>query len=421
MSWSEQVRLYYDITFSMLTSVVWMIVTALIFSKDMKFSIFILMMISILTSKYLLRKGKKVEICIGVSLIPIIVYEIFSQEIVIAIGDIIFVALISAVLLRETNENINYDRYKNIFINGISYIFIASIICSMFKPIYAEIIFRGIVIYLILMVITMRETMGYCYNIKSSKVNKIINISLISLALLTTQEFFYIIFVKVVSILYRGIEFITEFIIDVIVKIIGIPMTWVFNALQKLFTERRGALEDIFGRIDSGSKNPPNIKGLTPEMVTASPTFIFIMKVIVTIILILIVSSIIRKIIKGTNLNRDDGYTEIIEEIEQKDPGYKKVIDKIKKIFRKKGTPREEVLYKYSEFVEVANKKEIFKTYMTPRQLGNIVKIKVDNCMEVDEVTNMYNEAKFSTHIINKSYEQKVEKYVDNINKNIKK
>jgi len=57
---------------------------------------------------------------------------------------------------------------------------------------------------------------------------------------------------------------------------------------------------------------------------------------------------------------------------------------------------------------------------MTPKQLGNIVKIKVDNCNEVDEIANIYNEAKFSTHVINREYEQKVEKYVDNINKKIK-
>ncbi|WP_346934654.1 hypothetical protein [Clostridium sp.] len=420
MSWSEQVRLYYDITFSMLTSIVWMIVTALIFSKDMKFSIFILIMISILTSKYLLKKGKKVEVCIAISLIPAIVYEIFSQEILIAILDIIFIALISAILLREINENINYDRYKDILIKGISVIFIASIICSIFKSHYAEVVFRGTIIYLILVVITMRETMGYCYNIKSSKANKVINISLISLALLTTQEFIYDIFLKITKTLYEGFEFITGLIIDIIIKIIENPMIWIINALKKLFAERHGSLEDIFGKLDVGSESSKQIKEVNIEMVKASPVFIFIMNTIVTIILILIVISIIKRIVKGTNINRDSGYTEIVEDIDQLDPGYKKVINKIKKIFRKKGMPREEVLYKYSEFVEVANKKEVFKTYMTPRQLGNVVKIKVDNCEEVDEVTNMYNEAKFSTHVINKSYEQKVEKYVDNIKKNIK-
>ncbi len=57
---------------------------------------------------------------------------------------------------------------------------------------------------------------------------------------------------------------------------------------------------------------------------------------------------------------------------------------------------------------------------MTPKQLSNIVKIKVDNCNEVDEVTNIYNETKFSTHVINSQYEQKVENYVDNINRKIK-
>lgn len=420
MSWSDQVRFYYDITFSMLASIIWMIVTALAFSKDMKFSIFIFTLVAILVSKHLLRKDKKVKFSLIVGLIPAIIYEIFSQEIMIAVLDLIFIVLINSILIKESNENINYDRYKSILMNGVSCIFISAVICGIFKPQYANIVFRGSIIYLILMVITMREIMGYCYNIRSSKVNKVINFSLVILALLTTQRFFYNICIKIVDVLRSVLNFIIGLIINIIAKIVEYPMTWIVNALNKLFAERGRALEDVFGKLEVGNQSSKQIKEINIETVTASPVFIFIIQTIVILILIIITIKIVKRILNGTNFNEDKGYIETIEDIGQKYPSDKKVINKIKKIFRKKGTPREEVLYKYSEFVEVASKKEIFKTYMTPKQLGNIVKIKVDNCNEVDEVTNIYNEAKFSTHIINREYGQKVEKYVDNINKKIK-
>lgn len=420
MSWSDQVRFYYDITFSMLTSIIWMIVTALAFSKDMKFSIFIFTLIAVLVSKHLLRKGKKVKFSLIVGLIPAVIYEIFSQEIMIAVLDLIFIVFINSILIKELNENINYDRYKNILINGVSCIFISAVICGIFKPQYANPVFRGSIIYLILIVITMRETMGYCYNIRSSKVNKVINFSLVILALLTTQKFFYNICIKIVNVLRNGLNFIIELIINIVARIVEYPMTWIINALNKLFTERSRALEDTFGKLEVGNQSSKQIKEINIETVTTSPVFIFIIQTIVILILIIITIKIVKRILNGANFNEDKGYTEIIEDISQRDSSYKKTINKIKKMFRKKGTPREEVLYKYSELVEVASKKEIFKTYMTPKQLGNIVKIKVDNCNEVDEVTNMYNEAKFSTHIINREYEQKVEKCVDNINKKIK-
>ncbi len=420
MSWSEKVRLYYDITFTMLASIIWMMVTALAFSKDMKFSIFIFTLISILISKRLLKKGKKIGFCIIISLIPAIVYEIFTHGIMIAVLDVIFIVFIDVILIKEVNENINYDRYKNIFTKGITCIFIVAIICGVFKPQYANPVFRGSIIYLILVVITMRETMGYCYNIRSSKANKTINLSLVTFAVLITQKFFYDICVKIIKTLYGWIDFIVELIIDIIVKIIEYPMTWAINALNKLFAERAGSLEGIFGILEIGNDNSKKFEVINREMVRVSPIFTFIMKIIVILILAIIIIKITKKIVKSIDINIDKGYTEIVEEIAPKKLGYKKVINKIKKIFRKKGTPREEILYKYSEFVEVADKKDIFKAYMTPKQLSNIVKIKVDNCNEVDEVTNIYNETKFSAHVINSQYEQKVENYVDNINRKIK-
>lgn len=420
MSWSEQVRLYYDITFSMLMSIIWTIATAIVFFKDMNFSIFVFILITVLISKYLLKKGKKINFSIIVALIPAIIYEIFSQEIMIAILDLMFIVIISSILIKEINENINYDRYKNILVKGVSYIFIAAVVCGIIKPQYANFVFRGSVIYLILLVITMREAMGYCYNIKSSKVNKGINLSLVIVALLTTQNFFYNICVRIVKLLHSGFNFIMELIIDIITKIIEYPMMWAINALNKLFAERGADIESIILNLRNNTQNPSKFNKVNMETVKASPVFIFIMKTILMIVLILLIIKIVKKILDGTNFNEGKGYVEVVEDIEQKDPSYRKFINKIKKVFRKKGTPKEEVLYKYSEFVEVADKREIFKTYMTPKQLGNIVKIKVDNCNEVDEVTNIYNEAKFSTHIINREYAQKVEKYVDNINKKIK-
>ena len=108
-----------------------------------------------------------------------------------------------------------------------------------------------------------------------------------------------------------------------------------------------------------------------------------------------------------------------MESIEVEQVKGNKLFNKLKKILRQKGTPREEVIYKYGELVHVAEKKELFKPYMTPRQLNHIIKIRVKSSKEIDYVTDTYNEAKFSKHTIEKAQEKLMEENINNLKKEI--
>ncbi len=419
MSLSKQIRFYYATSFIMLVSIIGAIITSFFFHGEIKFSLFIVTLISTLVSLYLYSKQWKKGTSIIVPIIPVAIYEVLTQDIFFGAVNTMFVIYVTVALIKEENEDINYDRYKGKFTMGTYGIFIASAVYGIFGLTSSNVIYRSITIYLILAIITMREARGYCYNIKKSKSSKIFNLSLVGFAILITQEFFYEKFTMIIKGIYMGFNYILELMSRLILLIIGPIMTWCINALKKLFNGDSSMFDNF---LDSAAikNNKKELYGIdTYKTPYIDPVFDTIIKILIILLFALIAVKLVKKIARSSSGERSKGYVEVVEDIDNNQKSSNKIINKFKKIFRKKGTPREEILYRYGEFVETARTREIFKEYMTPKQLSNVVKIKVDQYEEVDVITNTYNEAKFSTHCINKEKEQFVEKYVDNVNKKI--
>ncbi|MEG1256136.1 hypothetical protein [Clostridium sp.] len=419
MSWSERVRFFYATTFIMLASIIWTVVSTIIFGGEISFSLFIISLISVEASRYLFKKQVKLIICIGGPIVPVFTYQVINVQPFIACLNVIFIIFISMMLIKEESENISYDRYKIIFIKGVYAIFVAAIVYGLIWLPSSTVIYRAIIMYLVLGVITLRESMGYCYNIKRGKVSRTWSFVLVIFAILITRDFFYNKCVSLVKMLYNIFNFLLDKIIDLVLIIFSYPMTLLYNLISNLFKGKGATVEEIFG----GMGNPNNKSTeelLSKYDITISPIFYLIIKILVIVMLIFILTKLARKIVKNNETNKNNEYIEVVENIEGSGKSPNRFIRRIKSIFRKKGSSREEIIYKYGEFVKKAREKGIFEEYMTPKQLLNVVKIKVDNCEEIDEITYLYNEAKFSTHIINCGQEQKVEKYVDNINKKIK-
>lgn len=418
MSWSKQIRFYYVTSFIMLTSIIGSIITSFFFHGEIKFSLFIVTLISALVSLYFYNKQWKTGTCIIVPIIPVTIYEVLTQNIFSGTFNAMFIVYVTTALIKEENEDINYDRYKRKFRIGVYGIFIAAIAYGIFELSSSNVIYRAIIIYIILVVITMREARGYCYNIKKSKSSRIFNLSLFGFAIFITQEFFYEKFVMIVKGIYLGFNYVLELILNLVILIIGPIMNWCINALKKLFNGDNSMFDNVRNSAVNQNKTG-EIYVSDPISEVVSKGFEFLIKSLIILVLALIAIKLIKKIIRRSNFNRDNGYVEVVEDIDDTLKSSNKIINKLKKVFRKKGTPREEILYRYGEFVEAARARGIFKEYMTPKQLSNIVKIKVDQYEEVDVITNTYNEARFSTHCINSEKEQFVEKYVDNVNKKI--
>ncbi|MEG2289127.1 MAG: hypothetical protein RR891_03205 [Clostridium sp.] len=415
-SWSEQIRFFYATTFVMLTSMIWTIASSVVFNVEISFYLFIITLISALVARYLFKKEKRLTICILVPIVPLIIYEIIKGITFLGCLDVIFVIFIIIKLINEENENINYDRYKRVFVQGSYILFMVSMVYALTLKPSISIIYRGSIIYLVLIILTLRESMGYCYNVKRSKESRRFNIVLIIFSTLITQDFFYNKCIAMLEAIYGVINFIADKLLSWILVVVGYLIVLAINAIQSLFKGNGSFGEGIM--FEPGKTNI-DVSGINVGD-QVNPIVTLVIKGAIILTLLVLVIRIGRRIVRNKKLDNEMSYTEIVEFIEVDKKPVNEIFKMIKKIFRKKGSPREEVIYKYGEFVGLARKKGIFEKYMTPKQLANVTKIKIDYCEGLDEIANIYNEAKFSKHSINSNKEETVGKNVDNISKKMK-
>lgn len=420
MSWFNQVKFFYTTTVTLLITFIWSVLLSIIFNQQISFHLFFFITVMSNIGRYLLRKGKNPIIIIVLSLLPIVVIEFLTcGELFFGIINIAFSSLLMVKLFKEEKNGISYDEYKRFFLHGIYYIFTSAVIYSFMKwsgyRAEGTMIYVGILVYIIMVVISLREAMGYEYQIKRTRPSKCINYGLALFGILITQNSVY---TKIMYIGERVSGQIGNFIswlAAILFSIIKYPLMWLYSIFQWLIGGAKGKIPDMMTNFNSAQQE------LQSERVIGDGAYII--NIIVAIIVILFVGmlfKVVSEIYYKASKSKIQEYTEFVEKIEVNKIKENKLAMKIKKLLRKKGTPREEVIYKYGELVNIAAKKDIFKGYMTPTQLKHIIKIKVNPSERIDRVTDLYNEAKFSTHSIGKQQQEFMEENVNKISKTMK-
>lgn len=408
MSWFNQVKFIYTSTITLLMTFLWTVVLATFFGDSITFQLFFIILVISNIGIVFLRKGIDAKLCLFIAIVPIALFQLLtSKEVFLAVLDIGFSALLLTKLLGEEKNDVNYDEYKRGFTKGLFGIFTVGFIYNMSRWLRGDAIGReiyiGIIVYIILAVISLREATAYEYQIKRTKVSKYINYGLVTFGILITQPFIYNGVMSVIQGIVNGA-------IDILLFILKYPLLWLSSLINipevkiPVNREEMEALTPGIGNINEGN---------------GGALIVYLFMGILFLIFLYILYRAMKKISYKINRNKNQEYTEVIETIEVEQGNENKLFDKFKKILRKKGTPREEVIYRYGELVHVAKKKEIFKPFMTPKQLRNLIKIKVKASADIDYVTDTYNEAKFSTHDIEKTQEKLVEEKVNKLNKEI--
>lgn len=423
MSWINQVKFFYTTTITLMVTFIWTAIISALFRLNITFELFFIVFIGSNIARYLLRRGTNPKVCLFIGMLPIVIVEfIISNEPLLAIFNITFSSIFILKILKDEISDVNYQDYKREFIRGIYYIFIASIGYSIIRSGLSETsssIYVVILAYVILVVITLREAMGYECNIKRSKVSKIINCSLGAFGILLTQDFVYSKLVFLAKIIKQVINYIFLFIVEGLLAILKYPITLLFSLIEKILAGLGNEamlqiLEDM-GKVEE-TEPMEVVRSLNGE----NPIIFNILKIGLLILVIYLFFKAASKIYYKINENRNREYTEVIESIERDINKSEKLKSKLKKLFRKKGSPREEIIYKYGEVVEAAAKKDIFKKYMTPSQLKHVIKIKMRIGGNIEVITELYNEAKFSTHNIEKDKQNKMVENVNNLKKTMK-
>lgn len=425
MSWINQVKFFYTSTITLLATFIWSVIMAVLFFQDISFQLFFLIIVMSNVGRYILRLGINPKLCLVISIVPIALVEFLtSSEVVLAILNIGFSCLIIEKLFKEEGNDVNYDEYKNIFLHGIYYIFITGVLYSFMR--WSEvrsdgsIIYIGILVYIILAVISIREAMGYEYQIKRSKGSKYINYGLVLFGILLTQEVVYSKLILLAEIMKKGVVFVLSWLVNILLSILKYPIEWLFSLIQKLIGDGDN---ELLLKLQQGMNKSETLQQestVNPLIFLILKTVFLGLKIALVVLFIYLLYKGMSKIYYSVNKNKIQEYTEVVESIEIHKSKENKLFMKIKKIFRKKGTPRDEVIYQYGELVDTAVKKEFFKSYMTPSQLKYIIRLKINSSDKIDDVTATYNEAKFSNHHIDVSQQSFMEENVNKLNKLMK-
>lgn len=414
MSWFRQIKTLYSSTYVLMIYIIWTMLTCTFIANEVSFNLYLITLFNVFLMEYLYDKEYKKHIILLVPLIigAVILWIIYDPY--KAILNYLFFTASIIVVYREEPNQINYYEYKQRWIAGAYLMVGVAVFIFIFSYPLLEKMFRVFVMYLILVVINLRESLRYSYNIRS-KHSKYINLGIIGFMVIIFQEHTYRIFSAIVKSIYGGINYILNIILGVIIIIVRYPVAYGVELLGKLFANREMNAEAV---LEGFAKVNVPIEELFKQDTFRDEASIAYVAVIIKIILaaaiIIIIVRSLSALIKVEK--REEGYVELREKLNDKKKNKEGLIQKLKKtIFRKRGNLREEILYSYSEFERVTEKAEIFKPYMTASQLKNVTKIKVDNIDKLDEMTDIYNKAKFSKKELKGENLEVVKKAVDNI------
>lgn len=419
MSWFRQIKTLYAATYLLLLFIIWTLLSSMFLANKLSFNNYLITLGAIYLMEYLYSKEYKKHITLTIPLILGGIGLWTIQSIYLAILNYLFLLVCLILIYRDENSQINYDEYKRKWVSG-AYLILPIILFSLlYSPQLLKPLFRLFVMYFILIVVSLRESLRYNYNIRS-KYSKYINLGIVFFTVVIFQDYSYKLFYMIMSKIFGGINLILEYTLTAIVKLLGYPIIYGAAFLRKLFANTKFDTSKLFkfeGLI------PPDVKNIFEAGTFRDDASVIIVMTILKIMLAIAIFIIVIRTLAvlGKVEKREFGYVEFREKLENNQKKKSGLIAKaLRNILRRKGTVKEEILYNYSEFERVTEKVEIFKPYMTASQLKNVTKIKVDNVENLDAMTRIYNEAKFSTHEVNVEDLQIVKESVNNIKSQLK-
>lgn len=280
---------------------------------------------------------------------------------------------------------------------------------------YAYGLLRYYIFFFLLAVLTLREARKFEYRIPRKKKDNVFNLSIVAFIVLFSTDFVMDAAFKVIGYIFKGIGFVYDKLLDVILFILRKPIEIIINFFQGLMLKSGNSKENPM------INNPDVLPGLDKIKNEQAPAYIaveVILRIIFVLILLFIIYKIIQRYRYGKVLNKD-GVEEIRERIETKEQGRKIGLkDRLRDLVRATNS-REKILNIYKDFQIKSYKKGKFKKYMTARQLYNISKVNLDNPEELKYLTELYNEAKFSDHPIEEEAASKAKKVYENIKTHI--
>ena len=411
MSWYRKVKSIYSISLVTISFIIWSTLSKWLFKSEVNYKLFLLTLCIVFFTQYLnnlrLKKSLFILALLGVNIVASFIF--FKGQIIFM--NLIFLLFMSLITYSLDDAPIDHSQYKeDITRSMIALILIWAISFTLGADFVNE-MYRFHILYIIMIIILMREARRYVYAVKcntSSVTNVIIGISVIALSLDYARK----IIALLLDMIIKLSSFILVLIVDFLIMIFGKPVSFIIQKIKEFLIKNENPMIKIDPMEKSLNKHPNMIKYKVHDL---SPELLIFLKIVIILLILYVIYKFLSRIRKKTKV-----YNGFVEEKERMINKRKKrhwVKNLFGNMFKGGGSNRDKILYTYSGFEKITEKANIYKTYMTATQLKNVTKINVDNACNLDEMTELYNEAKFSLHPMTQESVESVKRGHNNIKK----
>ncbi|MCB2299431.1 hypothetical protein [Clostridium tagluense] len=415
MSWYRKVKSIYSISLVTISFVIWSTLSKWLFEKPVEYKLFLICLCIVFFTQYLnsvkLKKSLFILVILGLSMLASFI--LFKGQIIFI--NTIFLLFMALITYSLEDSPIDHSQYKqDIGKSMVVLVFIWMLSFTLGSD-FVNAMYRFHVLYIIMIIILMRETRRYVYAVKSNTsivTNIIIGISVLTLSL----DFANKIIAKVLDMIIKLVNFIMFLIVSLLTTVFGAPISWISEKIKQLLLKS----EDKFTL--KGSTAEESLKQQKPDMskyqnIQIPPVIILIFKILILLLILYVIYKFLSRFRNKTKIY--NGFVEEKERIVKKKNKKHWIKNLISKIFQGGESNRDKILYTYKGFEKITEEADIYKPYMTASQLKNVTKINVDNSDNLDEMTLVYNEAKFSLHPMTQENVEGVKKGYSNIKKQL--
>lgn len=423
MSWSRQVKLLYEICLLVFMFIMWSIAQLMFFRQQPDYKILtISMLIAFLVDYLYLRKGKNaLTISIPYILAVGIIYLIYEDNILSVVLNSIYMMFPAFIIYKKEEEEPYYSEYVYIFKKEAVILILCGAIITACGTRYWMDFIRLYIIYVLIGIITLRESRLYSYALKDKR-TAWGNILTASVLIILSLEKVFNSIIKLFSYVLKmagyPVRAILNVIVDIFIIILGYPVLfigeWLKSIIGKLPRQQQKKTETAMYK-----KNTLEMlrKIKSKEFYMSQNTEIII-EVLIFLAAVLLIIKLVKKRAKS-KLNLAEVEHEEKEKIYKDSHHKKNIIAQIIHNVFKKTTVKGQILDIYKDFEKEADKRQIFKKHMTPTQLANVYSTIIKDKASLYDMKDIYNEVKFSEHDVTLDQLQKIKKDFSCVSQNV--
>lgn len=369
------------------------------------------------------EKSDKIKLIATLILIIPILFLLFSFSKALSVIPVMF--FVCVYTIRKFDDLVLYENYSGIIKEKLIKILLLGMFTSVLYVgdviLGIQDLFRAYIVFLMISLIVLREGRNYSFSLQGKKSLITDGIILLLSFVMSIKSLFYLTLGALSFILriigeaiYYILSSIAIYILDPFVYKILMPL---FRLISKLFKKKQGDVDPNMYKISGVNDKNLTIKNEIVSKLNINKYLNYT----IGIIAVLILCYISYKIIKKQNIKKavKDGVIEERESIVIMETGDKPFLKKLRNYIT--SDPKEKIFFQYQRILLASKKVGVFKNFMTPTALKNILKTFGNDGEKLENITTVYNEAKFSNHQVTLDKSKKMKENVDKVLPLVKK